>query len=144
MPFFFLGSILILFLLQRMLVSLVPDLKQVLTPALVRARFMQYDWLPGMNEIQAKGLYSSSLLWSSLKGRTSNRLSGMASGAVFLLLLVNLFRFFFRLGCGRGLVLSSYGSKLGSVMAVVFEKVKKKRNFFLCLFWCGTELVGTT
>ena len=51
-----------------------------------------------MKGMHAKGLYSSLVLWSSLKGRMSNRLSGMASVSVRLLLLVNLLRSFF-LGC---------------------------------------------
>ena len=42
MPSFFLGTIFVLLLLQSILASLVPDLKIVLTPALVRARFVQF------------------------------------------------------------------------------------------------------
>ena len=51
-----------------------------------------------MKGMHAKALYSLLVLWSSLKGRMSNRLSGMASVSVRLLLLVNLLRSFF-LGC---------------------------------------------
>ena len=95
-----------------------------------------------MKGMHANGLYSSSLLWSSLKGRTSNKLSGMDS--VCLLLLVYLLRsFFFWLRSGRRFVLRGNGSKLGSVMAVIFKKVEKEGYFFLCLFWCGAEFMGS-
>ena len=94
-PFLFSGSIFVLFLLQSMLASFVPDLKQVLTPALVRARLIRYERPPGIKGMQAKGLYSSSVPWSSLNGRTSNRFSGMESVSVRLSLLVYLLRSFF-------------------------------------------------
>ena len=66
--------------------NLVPDVKHVLTPALVKERLRRYEMPPGMNGIRANGLYSSSLKSSSLKGKTSNRLSGMLSSLVLCLL----------------------------------------------------------
>ena len=74
-----------------------PDLKQVLTPALARARLIRYEVPPGMKVMHAYGLYSSSVEVSSLKGKTSNKFSGMGSVSLFLLVLgwLCLLRFFF-------------------------------------------------
>ena len=95
MPFFLAGSVLVLFLLHSMSLSLVPDLKQVLTPALVSMRFSWYEVPPGMNGMHANGLYSSSVVLSSLNGSMSNRFSGMESSLIFCLLVcVRLFRSF--------------------------------------------------
>ena len=76
--------------------NLVPDLKHVLTPALAKERLRRYEMPPGMNGIQANGLYSSSLKLSSLNGKTSNKLSGMESSVLLCLLYwVCLLRSFF-------------------------------------------------
>ena len=94
---------------------------------------MRYDRPPGMNGIQAKGLYSSSLLWSSLKGRTSNRLSGMASGSVFLLLLVNLFRSFF---LGWAVVGGSYSAAMVANLALSWplsSKRSRRKEISFCV-----------
>ena len=143
-PFLFSGSIFVLFLLQSMLASFVPDLKQVLTPALVRARLIRYERPPGIKGMQAKGLYSSSVPWSSLNGRTSNRFSGMESVSVRLSLLVCLLRsFFFRLGCGGRFVFRGNGGKFGPVVTIIFIKVEKEIYFFFRLFRCGAQLMGS-
>ena len=63
-----------------------PDVKQVFTPALVRARLSLYEVPPGMNGMHANGLCSISVGLSSLKGRTSNKFSGMDSSLLFCLL----------------------------------------------------------
>ena len=78
-----------------MSLSLVPDVKQVFTPALVRERLRRYEMPPGINGISANGLYSSSLGLSSLNGKTSKRLSGIASELIGLLYWVRLLRSFF-------------------------------------------------
>ena len=79
-----------------MSLSLVPDLKHVLTPAFASMRLSWYEVPPGMNGMHANGLYSSSVELSSLNGRTSNRLSGMESSVFFCLLVwVYLLRYFF-------------------------------------------------
>ena len=79
-----------------MLTNFLPDLKTVLTPALVRALLRRYE-RPGMYGMHANGLYSSSCVLSSLNGSTSNRLSGMEllSLCVVLLVWVCLFLSFF-------------------------------------------------
>ena len=70
-----------------MLTSFLPDLKTVLTPALVRALLRRYE-RPGMYGMHANGLYSSSCVLSSLNGRTSKRLSGMELLSLCVVLLV--------------------------------------------------------
>ena len=75
MPGLFSGSILLLFLLQSISFNLVPDVKHVLTPALLKERLRRYEMPPGINGMRANGLYSSSLKLSSLNGKTSNHVS---------------------------------------------------------------------
>ena len=79
-----------------MLTNFLPDLKTVLTPALVSSRLRRYE-RPGMYGMHAKGLYSSSCVLSSLNGSTSKRLSGiwLSSLRVVLFVCVCLFRSFF-------------------------------------------------
>ena len=77
-----------------MSLSLVPEVKQVFTPALASERLRRYEMPPGMYGMRANGLCSSSLGLSSLN-ETSKRLSGMASVLFCLLYWVRLLRSFF-------------------------------------------------
>ena len=63
-----------------MSLSLVPDLKHVLTHALASMRLSWYEVPPGMNGMHVKGLNSS-----SVNGSMSNRFSGMESSLVLCL-----------------------------------------------------------
>ena len=78
-----------------MLTNLVPDLKQVFTPALVSDLLSWYDRPPGIYGMHANGLYSSLNVLSSLNGSTSKRLSGISLLCAVFLDCVYLFLSFF-------------------------------------------------
>ena len=79
-----------------------------------------------MKGMHANGLYSSSVFWSSLKGRTSKRFSGMDSVSTRLFLLVYLLRSFF-LGCE--VVGGLYSEAMAANLALSWPKGREGRLF---------------